>query len=295
MTADRITLSMSAGELARALNRHSDFRVQKRLGIMDRRVSGDGHARGTVGLALAIQAAGDDHRRHQLIELAVQRFRLDERMRIVETGERRTWLEETATPILKVPGRDTDLADAELIGRKIADGEATSILLDVDFVVSHDARYSRPFVEKRLPLCAGRPWACSLNDIDWRETGFVGSRLGELIGPMGWFYEERRAEADVTALLHMLDHRLDDGTTVAGRIVDGASRASWIVDVLGAPESAEDVLRARGYAWEPLRGLWSASIPDGAVADEIGWATIMIYGGRRGPDVRKVTWCERYA
>lgn len=286
---------MSAVELASALHRHHDFRVQRRLRPMDRRLSGEGHARGTVGLALAIQATGDDHRSNQLVELAVQRFRLDQRMRIVETGERRTWLEEAATPISAVSGRDTDLVDGDLIGRSISDGEVTSILLDVDFVVTHDARFSRPFVEKRLPLGAGRPWACSLNDMDWREAGFVGSRLAELIGPMGWFYEERRAEADVTALLHLADHRLNDGTTIAGRILHRAGRADWIVEVVDAPEAAHDVLRVRGYAMDETRGLWSASISDGAVADEIGWATIMIYRGRRGPDVRKVTWNERYA
>ncbi|HXG55591.1 MAG TPA: hypothetical protein VNJ03_09465 [Vicinamibacterales bacterium] len=295
MNPDRITLSLEAADLARALHRHHDFRVQRRLGPMDRRMSGDEHARGTVGLALAVRTSGDDHRRDRIVELSVQRFRLDRLMRIVETGERRTWLEEAPTPISAVSGRDVDLVDGDLIGRAISDGEATAILLDVDFVVAHGASATRPFVERRLPLAAGRPWACSLDDMDWRARGFLGGSLLELMAPMGWFHEERRAEADVTALLHLLDHCPSDETTVAGLMVDRAGRASWTVEVADAPESAEDVLRARGYVPDILRRIWSASVCDEDVADEVRWASIMLYGDRREPDVRRITWCERYA
>lgn len=294
MSADRIALSIRAEDLALALDRHYDYRVQQRLQSMDRRASGE-HADGMVGLALAIQSSGGDHRRHQIVELALQRFRLDERNRIVETGARRTWLEEPATPISAASARGTDLVDADLVGHAISEGEATALLLDVDFVVTHGARICRPFVEHRLPLGAGRPWACSLNDMDWREEGFDGHRLADLIGPMGWFYEAHRAEADVTALLHLLDHRLGDGDTVAGRILARSGRPDWIVDADDVPVSATDVLEERGYGWDPYRRTWSASIADEAVSDEIAWATMMLYSGRREPLARQVTWRERYA
>ncbi len=295
MSADRIALSVKAEDLALALDRHYDFRVQQRLTNMDRRPPGGGHADGMVGLALAIQSSGNDHRRHQIVELALQRFRLDERNRIVETGRRRTWLEEPATPISAVSARSTDLVDADLIGRAISEGEATSMLLDVDFVVTHDARTCRPFVEHRLPLAAGRPWACSLNDMDWREEGFEGHRLADLIGSMGWFYEAHRAEADVTALLHLLDHTLGDGCTVAGRVLARSGRPDWIVDADDVPASAADVLEERGYRWDAFRRTWSASISDEAVSDEIAWASMMLYSGRREPFARKITSRERYA
>lgn len=295
MGTDRIALSIRAEDLALALDRHSDYRVQQRLAVMDRRASGGGHADGMVGLALAIHSSGSDHRRHQIVELALQRFRLDGRDRIVETGRRRTWLEEPATPISAASARDTDLVDADLIGRAISEGEATSLLLDVDFVVAHGAATIRPFVEHRLPLGAGRPWICSLDDVDWRDEGFDGSRLADLIAPMGWFYEAHRAEDDVTALLHLLDHTLDDGGTVAGRALSRAGRADWIVEAEDVPVSAQDVLTERGYRWDSFRKAWSASITDEAVSAELAWATMMLYSGRRQPTARKITWCERYA
>lgn len=295
MGTDRIALSIDVEDLAAALDRHPDFRVQQRLKRMDRRTPDGPYADGTVGLALAIHATGDDHRRHQIVELAVQRFRLDERHQIVETGMRRTWFQEAPTPMSSVAMLANHLEDGDLIGRAISEGEATGMLLDVDFVVAHDARICRPFVERRLPSGAGRPWACSLSDMDWLEEGFDGHRLSELIAPMGFFYDDYRAEADVTALLHLLDHRLGDGETVAGRVLRRACRSDWIVDAQDVPISATDVLADRGYRWDAFRKVWSASISDEDVADEIAWASMMLYSGRREPAVRKVTWCERYA
>lgn len=292
---DRIALSIRAEDLALALDRHHDFRVQQRLTGMNRRLPAGTHPDGMTGLALAIQCSGSDHRRHQIVELAVQRFRLDDRNRIVETGKRRTWLEEPATPISATSGRGTDLVDADLLGRAISEGEATSLLLDVDFIVAHGAESIRPFVERRLHFGTGRPWACSLSDMNWRDEGFDGCRLAELIAPMGWFYEAHRAEADVTALLHLLDHKLGDGCTVAGRVLERARRPDWVVDVDDVPVSAKDVLEERGYRWDPSRRAWSASIADEAVSDEIAWASMMLYSGRREPLARKVTWRERYA
>lgn len=295
MGTDRIALTISAEDIAAALGRHPDYRVQQRLKEMDRRTPAGRHADGTVGLALAINTTGEDHRRHHIVELAVQRFRLDERHRIVETGTRRTWLQEVPIPMSSAAMLDTHLEDGRLIGRAISDGEATGLLLDVDFVVTHDARTCRPFVERRLPSGAGRPWACLLSDMDWLEEGFEGRRLSDLILPLGLFYDDRRAEADVTALLHLLDHRLGDGETVAGRVLRRACRSDWIVDAQDVPISATDVLADRGYRWDAFRKVWSASISDEDVADEIAWASMMLYAGRREPAVRKVTWCERYA
>jgi DNA polymerase-3 subunit epsilon len=295
VSTDRIALSIKAEDLALALDRHHDFRVQRRLADMDRRASAGGHAEGLAGLALAIRTSGDDHRRHQMVELAVQRFRLDERSRIVETGRRRTWLETPPTPISGPLARYSDLVDADLIGRAIPDGEATGLILDVDFVVTHDAAFARPFVERRLPSAAGRAWVCSLADMDWRKQGFDGRRLAELLGPMGWFYDEHRADTDVTALLHLLDYAFGQDATVAERVLSRAGRADWVVDADDVPVSAREVLLERGYRWDGFRRIWTASVDDDAVSDEIGWASLMLYGGRREPVARRVTWFERYA
>lgn len=295
MSVDLVAVPMEPEVLARVLNRHADFRVQRRIRTMDRRPPSGASLPGTVGIALDVETTGLDHTRHEVIELAMQRFRLDGLGRIIETGRPRSWLEQPTQSIPPEVTRVTGLADPDVAGRSISEGEATAMLLGADFVVAHNAAFDRPFVERRLPLAAGRPWACSLKDVDWADLGFEGRTLSGLLGRMGLFFDAHRASTDVTALLHLLDWPLDEGGTVARRMVDRARAPTWTVDAVDAPFSAKDVLKERGYRWDALRRLWSATVRDDAVADEIAWASLMLYAGRREPIVRRVTWEIRYA
>ncbi len=299
MTATRsqvIGVPIDADVVARALDRHDDYRVLRRIRRMDLRSGRMGVGRSLIGIAVDVETTGLDHARHEVIELAVQRFRLDALFRIVETGRPRSWLEQPSEPIPPGITRVTGLTDVDVAGRAIADGEAGCMIMTADFVVSHNAAFDRPFVEKRLPLTAGRPWACSLADIDWRGLGFGDRTLSALLTQMGWFYDAHRAQVDVTALLHLLAHPLDErGGTVAKLMVEHARKPTWIVDAVEAPFSAREVLKERGYRWDPTRRVWSVQVPDETVRAEVEWASLMLYGGRRTPNTRRITWEERYA
>lgn len=295
MTTDFVAVPVQPDVLARSLDRHDDYRVLRRIRTMDRRPSSGQQMHGLVGLALDLETTGLDHRQDEIIELAMQRFRMDLHGRIIETGRPRSWFEEPSMPISSRITEITGLAEPDVAGRSIADGEASALMLGADFIVAHNARFDRAFAEKRLPMAAGRPWACSLNDLDWRSLGFEGRTLSGLLGRMGWFFDAHRAQTDVTALLHLLDYPLDEGGTVVGRMVERALRPNWIVEAVDAPFSARDVLKQRGYSWNADRKLWSASISEESIVDEMSWASLILYGGRREPVTRKVTWNERYA
>lgn len=295
MTVELVAVPVQPDVLARALDRHDDYRVLRRIRTMDRRPPHGGRVEGMIGLALDLETTGLDHREHEIIELAMQRFRLDQHGRIVETGRPRAWFEQPSTPIPAHITQITGLADPDVAGRSIADGEAGAMMLSADFVVAHNAGFDRAFAEKRLPMAAGRPWACSLNDLDWKSMGFENRTLSGLLVRMGWFFDAHRAQTDVTALLHLLDHPLDDGGTIARRMVENARRPDWIVDAVDVPFSAKGVLKERGYRWIAERKLWSAAVSDEAIADEIAWASLMLYGGRREPRTRRITWTERYS
>lgn len=295
MTLDPVAVLVDPEVLARALDRHPEYRVLRRVRGMDRRLPHGAHPGGLVGLALDTETTGRDHVRHEIIEVAMRRFVVDDLGRIVETGRMRSWFEQPREPIPAVITRVTGLTDADVAGRSIADGEATALLLNSDFVVAHNSSFDRPFVEKRLPLGAGRPWLCSLRDMDWDEQGADWKDLSALLCRAGWVYDAHRAATDVEALLRLLDHPLDDGGTVLRRLLRNGARPSWIVDAVDAPFSAREVLRDRGYRWDARLKLWSAEVSDEAVEGEIAWARMMLYGGRRDPAARRIDWAERYA
>lgn len=290
-----VRMSVPADAAASALDRHTDYRVLRRLGPMRRDEGSHGRRDVLVGCALDVETTGLDHRTDRVIELALQRFWADGDGRIVVTGRRHAWLEDPGVEITPEITRLTGISQSDVAGRSIVDPVAASLIADAHFVVAHNASFDRPFVERRLPFCAGGRWVCSMRDMDWRAHGFEGRTLSHLLGQMGWFYDAHRAQTDVDALLHLLDHRFEGGATVLKGLVAAAAAPTWIVEAVGAPFEAKGILKGRGYRWDAEARLWSREVPLDAFDDEFGWATVEVYGGLRKPAFRQVTWNERYA
>lgn len=289
--------SVSAEALADLVDRHDDYRVLRRMRPMVRFGASGGRSVGTMaGCALDVETTGLDHREHAVIELAMQRFRADEHGRIVDVGPSFRWLEDPGVAIPPEITALTGVTDAAVAGRRICDAEATCLMLDADFVVAHNAGFDRPFVEARLPAAAGRPWICTMRDVDWRARGFEGRVLSHLLTQVGWFYEAHRADADVTALLHLLDHAPAGGRrTVLAEAVGTGVRPGWIIEAVRAPFHAKDRLKAGGYRWDAAKRHWWKEVPENAFDDEFQWCVVEAYAGEGKPRFRRIDWTERYA
>jgi DNA polymerase-3 subunit epsilon len=273
----------------------ADVRVIRRMRTMDRR-NVEGERLGVFrGVALDVETTGLNPARDAIVELAAQRFYADAAGRIVATGRPRSWLEDPGVPIPPAITMITGIACGDVRGRSIFEPEAVSLIGGADFVVSHNASFDRPFVERRLPELAGKAWVCSMRDVDWRLHGFEGRTLGWLLTQMGWFHDAHRAGSDVTALLHLLDHPIGRERTVLKAAVEAAARPTWRIEAVGAPFRAREGLKERGYRWDPARRVWWCEVVDDDLDDEIAWTVGHAYGGRGRPSFRKVTWNERYA
>lgn len=287
------TATMEA--MATLVDRHRDFRVLRRMPAMRRNLARGVRPGMLAGCAIDVETTGLHVADDAIIELALQRFWADEDGRIVTTGRPHYWLEDPGRPIASEITRLTGIADADVAGRSIMDPIAASLIADADFVVAHNASFDCPFVEKRLPLTAGRPWVCTLKDVDWKANGFEGRTLGHLLMQMGWFFDAHRASTDVTALLHLLDHRLPSGGTVLKAAVEAAVRPAWIVDAVDAPFETKDLLKARGYRWNAQARHWSKEVSDTAFEAEYEWIVVQVYGGIAKPRFRSTSWCERHS
>lgn len=283
----------SAERLAEALEGNADFRVMRRMWPMRR--TARSHRGLRYGVALDVETTGLDVAGCRIIELALQTFHFDAEGRIVETGRPHGWLEDPGVPLTPTISKLTGLTDADLAGRSIMEPVAGGLLRGADLIVAHNAGFDRGFVEGRLPWVAGGRWACSMRDVDWRELGFDGRSLGHLLGQCGWFYQAHRAGTDVTALLHLLDHRLDDGGTVLARLWENASRPTWRIEAVEAPFEAKELLRARGYRWDAPARCWSREVDAREKPDELGWLAVDIYSGECRARCVAVDWTTRYA
>ena len=292
VVALRSTAAMEA--MATLVDRHGDYRVLRRMPPMRRTLARGVRPGMLAGCAIDVETTGLDVDEDAVIELALQRFWADADGRIVATGRSHRWLEHPGRPIAPEITRLTGIADRDVAGRRITDAVAASLIADADFVVAHNASFDRPFVEKRLPSAAGRPWVCTLHDVDWRANGFEGRTLSHLLLQIGLFYEAHRASTDVTALLHLLDHRLASGGTVLKAAVETAAKPAWIIDAVGAPFESKDLLKARGYRWNGVARHWSKEVNAMAFDDEYEWIVVRVYGGTARPRFRSVSWCERH-
>jgi DNA polymerase-3 subunit epsilon len=167
-------------------------------------------------------------------------------------------------------------------------------------VISHNAAFDRPFVDERLPVVRGLPWACSCREIGWCEYGFDGRSLGWLLAQSGWFHEGHRALPDVDALITLLRHDLYNGITPLSVLMENARRPGWIVRAIGAHFDVKERLKARGYRWDPGACVWWREVGDEALEGERRWLEDFVYRPdlcpqSEGPEVEEVTWTTRYS
>src|SRR3546814_9030245 len=112
-----------------------------------------------------------------------------------DLGVPRVWREDPGIELDPRITKLTGLAADYLAVQVIDEAAAVESLSSADIIVAHNAAFDRPFIDRRLPAIAGKPWACSMAELDWLELGFDGRALAQLVSQCGWFYPRAHLSA----------------------------------------------------------------------------------------------------
>lgn len=194
-------------------------------------------------------------------------------------------LEDPGMPIPEDAARINGITDAMVAGLRIDDDLVQQMISDVDFVIAHNAGFDRAFCEKRFPFFKGKPWACSVSQIDWEAEGISSAKLEFIAYRLGFFFSAHRAEMDCLALAYALSLPLPSGQCSFSQLLPHLKvehRRLWAVN---ASFDKKDLLKARGYRWSAgdkpnSEKAWWIEVPLESFEEELAWLKESIYDNR---------------
>lgn len=190
-------------------------------------------------------------------------------------------LEDPGMPIPPASTQIHHITDEMVAGKRIDDDEVARLLAPVALIIAHNAGFDRPFVEKRWPVFATKAWACSFQQVPWSDEGISSAKLEFLAYRCGFHFTGHRASTDCQALLEVLQADLPtSGTKAMQALLVNAREAEIRISALGSPFESKDVLRQRGYRWNPDKKVWARAVRKAGLDEEVAWLSVSVYGGR---------------
>jgi DNA polymerase-3 subunit epsilon len=294
------TMNASMEQLAQQLEASGEYRVLRKLTFQETYAPGE-RVRVRRGLVLDVETTGLNAQQDVIIELAMIPFDYAPQSgTVVKVYPPICYLQDPGRPIPPEITTLTGISDVMVQGQQIDEALVIGEFAAAALIIAHNARFDRPFIERRFPSIAGKAWACSLQEIPWRAEGFSATALEFLLFKRcGLFFGSHRAEADCLALLHLLATPFADGRMPLALLLAAAREVESQIWAIGAPFEAKDQLKARGYRWstgdQGRPKAWYCTIPAAQEADELAWLQAHVYGGQPGQwQIKKRDATTRY-
>jgi DNA polymerase-3 subunit epsilon len=286
-------------DMADALAASGQYRIQRRLRPRPK-VDAPPGIELKQALFVDVETTGLDHQSDEIIELAMVPFTYGPDGHIYEVKEPFQRLNEPSKPISAEITRLTGITDEMVAGQVIDPAEVEAFAKDAVLVIAHNAGFDRRFVEKLTPSFALKGWACSQSQIDWAGEGLEGTRLSYLVAAAGYFYDKHRAMNDCLAAIELLAAPLPVSRgTGLNMLLDNARKPTWRIWAENSPFDLKDVLKARGYRWNPdgtpFPKAWFIDVADDQRDAELLFLQTEIYQREIQLLTRKIDAFNRYS
>jgi DNA polymerase-3 subunit epsilon len=194
----------------------------------------------------------------------------------------------------------TGITDEMVAGRSIDPAAVEAFIADAAIVIAHNARFDRPIAENDWPAFKGVDWACSLDEIPWRENGFEGTKLSYLLANAGLFADAHRASGDCCALLHILSSPFGaEGRSALATLLANARQATIRIFAVDSPFDRKDLLKTRGYRWSNgtngLRRCWWRDVAERDLESEFAFLRASVFLRPVDLPTQRITTRERYS
>jgi DNA polymerase III subunit epsilon len=181
----------SLAAMAEALSRSTEYRVLRRLVPRTTFTPSVGESTKT-GILLDTETTGLDPRKDEIIELGMVKFDYLPDGRVVGVRDVFSSFNEPSVPIPTEVTALTGITDEIVAGQRIDGAAVSTFVEDAVVVIAHNAGFDRKFAERYWPVFERKAWGCSATEVEWRQHGFEGSRLGYLLNGAGFFHQAHR-------------------------------------------------------------------------------------------------------
>ena len=235
-----------------------------------------------VGILFDVETTGLDTASDEVVELGMVKFSYHPDGTVAAVLDTFSSFNEPSRTIPEEAIKLHGITNKMAAGHKIDCEAICAFASNAAIIIAHNAAFDRKFAERYWPVFASKPWACSVNQIDWRAHGFEGSRLGYLLGGIGMFHRSHRAVDDCHALLEILAHTIAGvDRTALSLLLENARRKTIRIWAEQAPFDLKDELKKRGYRWsagdEGRPKAWYVDIDETKRDDEIAYLRQSIY------------------
>ena len=241
------------------------------------------------------ETTGLSNKKDHIIEIALKCVEINkhtgEELKIIDGYEA---LQDPGTPIPEQATKINGIRDEDVKNQSIDWSVVEDIFNMSQLIVSHNARFDRPFVDNKIELSKNKIWACSLKDIDWMGRGFKNKSQEILCIWHGFYYASHRAMMDVDALIHLLTHKTNIENKPIIELIKNA-RKPWLkVYAHNSKIETKDSLRENQYRWDPDKKVWHKIILHSEMEEERKWLSKNIYKENFSGQFLEITPMDKY-
>ncbi|HEX7243628.1 MAG TPA: 3'-5' exonuclease [Longimicrobiaceae bacterium] len=238
-------------------------------------------------LYVDVETTGLDPARDAIIQLCAAPFDYaPSDGRIFNVGEAVVCYEDPGRPIPLEITALTGITDEVVAGKRLDEERVNALLATTSLVIAHNARFDRPFLERRISLFQDRPWACSRAEVPWEAHGIGSTKLEFILFKLaGEVFEGHRADEDSFAGIHILATPLPSGERPMALLLESCHRRTARIWALDSAYEHRRALKARGYRWSSGEGerprSWYLDVPEDRADEQLAWLREVVYRGTR--------------